>query len=86
MILTAEDISAIKVAVVDELEPRFDKMNGRFTKIEGQISDLAHLSNKRFTAIELRLDAIESKLQQIAAFVPYENAFLIPPIRKQKQD
>lgn len=79
MTLTVEDVGAIKVALKEEVKPMF-------TEIKTDISDLAHLSNKRFTAIELRLDAIEYKLQQIAVFVPYENAFLLPPKKKRATD
>lgn len=86
MILTAEDIGAIQDAVGVELEPRFIQIGQRFTQIEDQISDLQHDCNKRFTAIELRLDAIEYNIRQIGVFVPFQNAFLTPPMKKNTDD
>lgn len=73
MVLTPEDLAAIK----NVSEPRLEQIDGR-------IADLAHKTNLRLTAIELRLDSIEYKLSQIAVFVPFENAFLIPPPKRQQ--
>ena len=71
MTLTHEDINAIITAI----EPQFEKL-------ANELDEFRHTCNKRFTAIELRLDGIEYKLGQIAVFIPYENAYIIPPIKK----
>jgi hypothetical protein len=66
-----------------KMEHRFVKMEDRLEKVEQGIIELTHKVNLRLTGIELRLDSIEFRIGRIEVFVPVENAYIIPPIKKQ---
>jgi hypothetical protein len=66
-----------------KMEERFVKIGDRLEKVEQGIIELTHKVNLRLTGIELRLDSIEFRIGRIEVFVPVENAYIIPPIKKQ---
>lgn len=87
MTLTQEDIGAIKLALMNELNPQFAQINQQFTQIDQRFEqidqkfeDLTHNNNIRFVAIEQRLDSIEYRIGRIEVFVPVENAYFVPPL------
>ncbi len=77
MTLTEQDINAIKSA----FEPQFEKIsrqvldvNQRVDNLTNKFEQFEHTCNKRFIAIELRLDTIEHRLDY--------HGYLRPPMKK----
>lgn len=63
---------------LDKVEHRIDNLGNRFDNLENQFVEFKHDCNKRFIAIELRLDSVDYKVGQIGVFAPYENAYRLP--------